>query len=356
MRKIVHIDMDAFYAAIEQRDDATLRGRPIAVGSAGGRGVVMTASYEARTFGVRSAMPSAVARRLCPDLLFVPAQFGAYKAASAAIRAIFERYTPLVEPLSLDEAYLDVTHPLPGPMPAVTIARRLKDEIRETTNLTASAGVSFNKFLAKLASDLRKPDGLAVIRPDMAKAFLAGLSIERFHGIGPRTAARLHALGIRTGADLQAMDEAALVARIGRLGAHFWHLAHARDDRPVEPDRPRRSLSVETTFAADLIDPRRLAEELDALAIELVPRLGRAGFRARTLTLKIKYEDFRIQTRRTTRPGAFDSLDAIRATASSLLHRPTLPERPVRLLGLGVANPIEESSSLQLSLLGEPQG
>ena len=274
MRKIVHIDMDAFYAAIEQRDDATLRGRPIAVGSAGGRGVVMTASYEARTFGVRSAMPSAVARRLCPDLLFVPARFGAYKAASATIRAIFERYTPLVEPLSLDEAYLDVTDPLPGPMPAVTIARRLKDEIRETTNLTASAGVSFNKFLAKLASDLKKPDGLAVIRPDMAKAFLAGLPIERFHGIGPRTAARLHALGIRTGADLQAMDEATLVARIGRLGAHFWHLAHARDDRPVEPDRPRRSLSVETTFAVDLIDPRRLAEELDALAIELVPRLA----------------------------------------------------------------------------------
>jgi DNA polymerase-4 len=356
MRKIVHIDMDAFYAAIEQRDDPTLLGRPIAVGSAGGRGVVMTASYEARVFGVRSAMPSAVARRLCPDLLFVPARFAAYKAASVAIRAVLERYTALVEPLSLDEAYLDVTEPLPGPMPAVTVARRLKEEIRAETGLTASAGVSFNKFLATLASDLRKPDGLAVIRPEAAKAFVAGLPIERFHGIGPRTAARLHALGIQTGADLQAMDEAALVARIGRVGAYFWHLAHARDDRPVVADRPRRSLSIETTFATDLADARLLAAELDALAIELVPRLTRAGFRARTLTLKIKYADFRIQTRRTTRPAAFDSVDPIRAAAAELLYRPTPPMQPVRLLGLGVANPVEEGWSRQLDLLAESQG
>ncbi len=356
MRKIVHIDMDAFYAAIEQRDDPTLRGRPIAVGSAGGRGVVMTASYEARPFGVRSAMPSALARRLCPDLRFVPARFPAYKAASARIRGILERYTPLVEPLSLDEAYLDVTDPLPGPMPAVTIARRLKEEIRDATGLTASAGVSFNKFLAKIASDLRKPDGLAVIRPEAAEAFIGGLPIERFHGIGPRTAARLHALGIRTGADLQAMGEAALVARLGQMGACFWHLAHARDDRPVVPDRPRRSLSVETTFARDLLDPKLMAVELDALAAELVPRLTRAGFRARTLTLKIKYADFRIQTRRTTRSEAFDGLDVIKAAASDLLNRPSPPATPVRLLGLGVANPVEGEEGRQLSLLALAQG
>ena len=349
MRKIVHIDMDAFYAAIEQRDDPSLRGRPIAVGGASERGVVMTASYEARPYGVRSAMPGAWARRLCPDLLFVPPRFAVYKAVSQELRTIFLRHTPLVEPLSLDEAYLDVTEPLAGPMPAVAIARAIKAEIHATTGLTASAGVSFNKFLAKIASDLRKPDGLAVILPERAHEFIARLPIERFHGVGPATARRMKALGIATGADLQAMSEAALVNAFGSAGRHYHRVAQASDDRPVQPARQRRSLSVEETFARDLLEPTALLEELQKLAHELDLRLRRSGFLGRSLTLKIKLADFRILTRRVTRSRPFVERGEIAAQARSLLLRAPPPGR-VRLLGLGVGTEHRAEDARQFDL------
>lgn len=356
LRKILHVDMDAFYASIEQRDDPALRGRPIAVGGARERGVVLTASYEARPFGVRSAMPGRRARRLCPELVFVPPRFDVYRAVSRQIRAIFERFTPLVEPLALDEAYLDVTEPLPGPLPAVEVARRIRQEIRETTGLTGSAGVSFNKFLAKIASDMDKPDGLTVIRPRQAMAFIAGLPIERFHGIGPATAARLRARGIRTGADLQRLSREELHARFGQSGLRYWKIANALDDRPVEPDRPRKSLSVEETFSRDIADPAAWLEALRGMAEDLAGRLQRRGFSGRTLTLKIRYADFRIRTRRTTVGERLADAPRILELAHRLLHTPALPDRPVRLLGIGVGNPPGEEETRQLLLDLDLQG
>jgi DNA polymerase-4 len=355
LRKIIHIDMDAFYAAVEQRDDPQLRGRPIAVGG-GRRGVVLTASYEARPLGVRSAMPAVQARRLCPDLIFVPPRFEAYRAVSRELLEIMHRWTALVEPLSLDEAYLDVTEPPGGPRPAVEIARALKQEIRERTGLTASAGVSFNKFLAKTASDLRKPDGLTVIRPEQALAFLAGLPIERFHGVGPRTAARMRSLGIHDGADLQAWTEPALVAAFGRTGAYYWRIAQAMDDRPVTPDRRRKSLSVEETFGRDLSGRIALVAALAPLAASLAERLARAAFHGRTLTLKIRLRSFRLLTRRRTEPSAVADAARILELATLLLERPALPPEPVRLLGLGVSSEVEAPAEGQLDLDLGPQG
>ncbi|HEX8374460.1 MAG TPA: DNA polymerase IV [Geminicoccaceae bacterium] len=350
-RKVVHVDMDAFYAAVEQRDDPGLRGRPVAVGSETARGVVLTASYEARAFGVRSAMPSMTARGLCPGLVFVPPRFDAYREASRQIRQVFLRHTPLVEPLSLDEAYLDVTEPLTGPAPAVEVARRIKAEVREATGgLTASAGVSFNKFLAKLASDLRKPDGLAVIRPERALAFIAALPVERFHGVGPATARRLRAAGIATGADLQARGESELLAAFGRLGRHFHRLAQALDDRPVEPDRARRSLSVETTYATDLSGADAVAEALAPLAEDLAERLARSRFLGRTLTLKLRYADFRLRTRRLTRDAPLRDAAEMLELGRALLAREPLGG-PVRLLGLGVACEHGDADGRQMPLL-----
>jgi DNA polymerase-4 len=350
MRKILHVDMDAFYAAVEQRDDPALRGRPVAVGGGGTRGVVLTASYEARRFGVRSAMPGGLARRLCPELVFVRPRFDAYRAASREIGAVFHGWTPLVEPLSLDEAYLDVTEPPSGPRPAVAIARAIKAEIRERTGLTASAGVSFNKFLAKVASDLVKPDGLSVIRPEQASAFLAELPIERFHGVGPATAARLHALGIRRGADLQERPEAELVARLGRAGGHYWRLAQGIDDRPVQPGRRRKSLSVEETFATDRRGRAALLAELRPLAETLALRLHAAEFRGRTLTLKIKLADFRVLTRRATVARPLLDPEGILTLAEALLDRPAPPAAAVRLLGLGVSCEGAAEDGRQLAL------
>lgn len=350
MRKILHVDLDAFYAAVEQRDDPGLRERPVAVGSPRERGVVLTASYEARAFGVRSAMPSTRARRLCPDLVFVRPRFDVYRRVSREVRAILARYTPLVEPVSLDEAYLDVTAPSPGPMPAVAVARAIKAAIRAETGLTASAGVSFNRFLAKLASDLEKPDGLVVIRPERALAFVAGLPVERFPGVGPVTARRMEALGIRTGADLRARGEEELVAIFGRVGRWYARLARAEDDRPVEPHRPRRSLSVETTFERDLRQEAELAAALAELAEELAGRLRRAGFLGRTLTLKLRHADFRRSARSTTRPEPFVEAGAIRATALELLARRPRRGAPVRLLGLGVSSETAGGPDRQLAL------
>jgi DNA polymerase-4 len=351
-RKVIHIDMDAFFAAIEQRDDPGLRGRPIAVGGSGPRGVVMTASYEARVYGVRSAMPTARALRLCPDLLMVRARFDAYREASRAIHAIFRRWTPLVEPMSLDEAYLDVTEPLPGPMPAVEIARRIKAEIVRETGLTASAGVSYNKFLAKLASDLDKPDGLVVLRPGRTAEFLAGLPIEAFHGVGPATARRLRQAGYRSGADLQQASEAEVAGRLGRFGRALWALARGEDDRPVSPHRARKSLGCERTFETDLREVAAMREVLGELAARLAERQAAAAFMGRTLTLKIKTRDFTLRTRSLTAEAPLLGRERIAALAERLLVRPGPPDGPVRLLGLTLAHGSDAAAAAaQLSFL-----
>jgi DNA polymerase IV len=350
MRKIIHIDMDAFYAAIEQRDDPSLRGRPVAVGAAAGRGVVMTASYEARRHGVHSAMPSSQALRLCPELCFVPPRFEVYKLESRRIREVFARATDLIEPVSLDEAYLDVTDPKGGPIPAMAVARALKAGLREATGLTASAGVSFNKFLAKMASGLEKPDGLTLIRPEQALAFLAALPIERFHGVGPATASRMQRLGIACGADLHSRGEHELVVAFGRTGGHYWRMAHAQDDRAVEPDRPRRSLSIETTFDQDLRAAAALHEALKPLAEDLSIRLQRARFFGLTLTLKLRYADFSLASRRITRAESFLEPGAILTAALELLAQRPRPGEPIRLLGLGVSTPDAGGDPRQLGL------
>jgi DNA polymerase IV len=338
MRKIIHVDMDAFYAAVEQRDDPALRGRPVAVGGGGPRGVVMAASYEARAFGVRSAMPGFQARRLCPDLIFVRTRFDAYEAASRQIRAIFLSYTDLVEPLSLDEAYLDVTAPKRGPATATAIAVAIKREIKEATRLTASAGVSFNKFLAKVASDLHKPDGLTVIRPEQAPSFIAGLPIERFFGIGPKTAEKMKALGIRNGADLGARSEDELVHRFGKVGRHYFRIVRGEDAREVCPDRPYKSIGAERTFDHDLGEPTAMLERLRPIAEQVALRMAAAESFGRTVTLKIKHHDFTLTTRQHTLADRVDSADELIALAAWLLHHPEPPRRPVRLLGLTVSN------------------
>ncbi|MFW5833680.1 MAG: DNA polymerase IV [Pseudomonadota bacterium] len=332
MRKIIHVDMDAFFAAVEQRDDPKLRGRPIAVGGASGRGVVMTASYEARPFGVRSAMPSVTAKRLCPDLVFVPARMDVYREVSRQLRTIFAAHADAVEPLSLDEAYLDVSRSSAGGT-AVALARRIKAEIRDVTGLTASAGLSVNKFLAKIASDMDKPDGLTVIRPEEVEAFVAVLSVDRFHGVGPVTARKLHDLGLRTGADLRAAGLERLVARFGRFGAHLFHLAHGRDDREVQPDRQRKSVGCERTFARDLVGRAALAEALGPIAVKLEARIRQAGVRPLTLTLKLKDDRFRVQTRARRLPAPVLDAERLRLIGDRLLDEADLA-RPVRLLGL----------------------
>ena len=285
-RRIIHVDMDAYYAAVEQRDRPELRGQPVAVGSDSPRGVVLTASYEARKFGVRSAMPSQTAKRLCPDLLFVRPRFDAYKSSSRILRQIFACYTDMIEPLSLDEAYLDVTRSTQSGVVATDIAKSIKKDVVDQLELTASAGVSYNKFLAKLASDMQKPDGLTIIRPKQARTLLANLPIEKFHGIGPATAKRLHAQGIRTGADIQAHSAEELTALVGKSGNHFWHMAQGNDNRPVDASRQRHSLSVETTFASDITNLEEVSSELQKLCLDLISRCNKISFYGRTLTLK----------------------------------------------------------------------
>lgn len=281
-RKIIHVDMDAFYASIEQRDHPEYRGKPIAVGRAEMRGVVAAASYEARRFGVRSAMPSMKAMKLCPKLIFTRNRMDVYKAVSAQIREIFHRYTDLVEPLSLDEAFLDVTENKPGIPLAVEIARRIKREIRQELRLTASAGVSYNKFLAKIASDYRKPDGLFTIHPSRAAEFIARLPIESFWGVGQATAARMHALSITNGAQLRERDQEFLVRHFGKIGVLFYNFARGIDERPVESSRIRKSVGCEQTYREDVTKAQALENSLPVLAEELAGRLARAGFRGNT--------------------------------------------------------------------------
>jgi DNA polymerase IV len=336
VRKICHVDLDAFYASVEQRDDPALRGRPLAVGGSRERGVVAAASYEARRFGVRSAMPSSQALRLCPELVFVKPRFEVYRAISRQIRDIYEAYTPLVEPLSLDEAYLDVTENLKGIPWASRIATEIRAAIRAETGLTASAGVSYNKFLAKLASDHRKPDGQFVITPEMGPGFVEGLEVARFHGIGPATAAKMHRLGIRTGRDLRERPLAFLQQHFGKAGAHFHAIARAEDARPVRPDRPRRSSGSETTYPQDLTETAQVEAALAVLAAEVAEWCERHRWFGRTVTVKLRYADFRTVTRSRTRPLPVRDREALTAAALELVRGLFPLRRPVRLLGVTV--------------------
>ena len=351
-RKIIHVDMDAFYASIEQRDDPSLRGKCVAVGGSRERGVVAAASYEARRFGVRSAMPSVTARRLCPDLIFVKPRFDAYKAVSLQIRAIFAAYTPIIEPLSLDEAYLDVTENLQGIPSATEIAERVRATIRSETGLTASAGVSYNKFLAKLASDYRKPDGLFVITPTMGPGFVESLTVNRFHGIGPATAAKMNRLGIFTALDLRAKDLAFLKAHFGKAGSHFYDICRGVDHRPVRADRVRKSVGAETTFARDLASFEELTAELAPLIDKVWRHCDSAGLRARTVTLKLKFADFQIITRSRTHLPPISDRSVVVSIATELLAAQFPLAKRVRLIGVSLStlSPVLDDDDGQMSL------
>jgi len=336
-RRIIHLDMDAFYASVEQRDDATLRGWPVAVGgSPQARGVVAAASYEARRFGVRSAMPMARAVRLCPDLRIVRPDFQKYRAVSQQVMAILRDCTPLVEPLSLDEAYLDVTENRWGEPYATVVARRLKQRIREETSLTASAGVAPNKFLAKIASGWKKPDGLTVVPPERVEAFLEELPVDALWGVGPVTARKLRAIGIERLVDVRAADPQRLQSVVGSQAEWLRRLARGDDPRPVQPNRPWKSISTETTYETDLRDEREVRAEVERLARKAAQSLGRKGLRARCVTIKVRYDDFTTVTRSHTAEFFTDDADSIAARAVALLSRTAAGRIPVRLLGAGV--------------------
>ena len=337
LRKIIHVDMDAFFAAVEQRDNPALRGRPVAVGGSARRGVVAAASYEARKFGVRSAMPSVTAARQCPELIFVPPRFEAYKAVSQQIRAIFADYADAIEPLSLDEAYLDVTADKAALGSATAAARAIRARIRAETGLTASAGVSYNKFIAKLASDQRKPDGLTVIRPHEGADFVAGLSIRRFHGIGPVTAAKMEGLGIYSGADLAARDQAWLNAHFGSSADWLFHLARGIDHRPVRANRPLKSVGGERTFDTDLVDRGDIGAALDHVVAVVWDRLSVKQRLGRTVTLKLRFGDFTTITRARTLSVPVRDAVMLRAAALGLLEAQWPLAQGVRLLGVTVS-------------------
>ena len=341
-RKIIHIDMDAFYASVEQRDNPELRGKPLAVGHAEERGVVAAASYEARRFGVRSAMSSQKAKRLCPQLIFVPGRMDVYKSVSRQIHEIFHEYTDLIEPLSLDEAFLDVTENKPGISLAVDIAKEIKRKIRERLNLVASAGVSYNKFLAKIASDYRKPDGLCTIHPDQSLEFIAHLPIESFWGVGPVTAKKMHTLGIHNGEQLRASSLEMLTREFGKVGAIYYDFARGIDLRPVEAVHIRKSIGCENTLEKDINKRSSVIIELYHVAVELVSRLERKNFRGNTLTLKIKFHDFNQITRSITQSKELVTLDVILPLAKQLLKEVEYEQHPIRLIGLSVSNPREE--------------
>jgi DNA polymerase-4 len=350
MRKIIHIDMDAFYASVEQRDNEALRGKPVAVGYSEARGVVAAASYEARKYGVRSAMPSLTAKNKCPSLIFVSPRFDVYREISRQIREIFYEYTDLVEPLSLDEAFLDVTRNHKNNPSATLIAKEIKQKIFEATALKASAGVSVNKFLAKIASDYKKPDGLFVIRPEEVQKFIEDLKIEQFFGIGKVTARRMHENGIYTGLDLKKRSERELVRLFGKAGRSFYLNAQGIDDREVQAERIIKSISNETTFLKDKDDMTLLLVELYHLAKEVMERIEKENFYGRTVTVKVKYADFRIITRSKTLPCKITGFDLFWKTAREIMKQVDLSTRPVRLLGVGVSNATDEPEQKQMQL------
>ena len=347
IRKIIHVDMDAFFASVEQRDNAELRGKPVAVGGSKERGVVAAASYEARKYGVHSALSSKIAAQRCPQLIFVKPRFEVYSAVSRQIREIFFSYTDLVEPLSLDEAYLDVTENKIGMPSASIIAKEIKARILEVTGLTASAGVSFNKFLAKIASDMNKPNGFTLITPDKAEELIAGLAIEKFHGIGKVTASKMQGMGIATGADLRLRSEEELVRNFGKVGRYYYRISRAQDDREVQPHRVRKSIGSERTYDTDLTEEQDLLERLQYLSEEVSRDLARLKATAKTVTVKIKYFDFTLNTRSKTYLSEFSSSDAIFTIARELLRTPHLPQYPVRLLGVSVSSLLYQHDKLE---------
>ncbi|WP_284126639.1 DNA polymerase IV [Parerythrobacter aestuarii] len=343
LRKVIHVDMDAFFASVEQRDNPELRGKPVAVGGAGGRGVVAAASYEARKFGVKSAMPSVTAKRLCPDLIFVRHRFDAYKEASARIREIFRHYTPHVEPLSLDEAYLDVTDDLRGVGSATRTAQLIRERIKAETRLTASAGVSYNKFLAKLASDQNKPDGLCIIKPGEGAAFVQSLPIRRFHGVGPKGAEKMAKLGIETGADLAKKDLGWLRQHFGSFGDYLYRAARGIDLRPVRANRIRKSVGGERTFSTDQHEPDELRETLERITGIVWDSIERTKARGRTVTLKMKYNDFRTVTRAHSVPHYVEGREEFAQISRDLLEAQLPLPLPIRLMGLTLSNLEQEA-------------
>jgi len=337
VRKIIHIDMDAFYASIEQRDNPGLRGKPVAVGKGSERGVVAAASYEARKFGIHSAMSSKVAKDKCPHLIFVANRMDVYKAVSLEIMEIFLDYTDLVEPLSIDEAFLDVTENKKHLQSGTLMAREIKERIFEKTGLTASAGVSINKFLAKTASDYDKPDGLYVIRPEEAESFVEQLPIEKIHGVGKVTATRMHRLGINTGGDLKKQSLAWMNRYFGKVGLHYYNISRAIDERPVNPERIRKSVGTETTFEKDLQENFEIITALYHIEKELMRRMEKSGSFGRTLTLKVKFSDFRQITRSKTLEDPIADFQTLHSHAKEILGGIDLQEKKIRLLGLSLS-------------------
>jgi len=335
--------MDAFFASIEQRDNADYKGKPLAVGYAGARGVVAAASYEARRYGVRSAMASKTALRKCPHLIFVMPRFEVYKLVSRQIMEIFHEYTDLVEPLSLDEAFLDVTENHKQMASATQIAQEIKQKITDAVGLTASAGVSFNKFLAKIASDYNKPNGLFVVKPKDAERFVETLAIEQFFGVGKVTAERMHQLGIKTGADLKQWSEQGLVANFGKAGHMYYQNARAIDNRSVESQRIRKSVSSETTFAIDIDRFEEIVPELEKLTHEVIDYVNKKDFKGRTVSLKIKFSDFKIISRSKTFTTPISDYETLFKTGMELLSMVDLSPK-IRLIGIGVKNNEEEMS------------
>ncbi|MEM9848639.1 MAG: DNA polymerase IV [Bacteroidota bacterium] len=346
-RKILHIDMDAFYASIEQRDHPELRGKPVAVGGSGRRGVVASASYEARKFGVRSAMPSVVALRRCPQLIFVRSSFAVYRAVSQQIRAIFHEYTDLVEPLSLDEAYLDVSE---QPRSGFDLAEEIRQRIFETTELTASAGVSFNKFLAKTASDINKPNGIKVIERAEAIPFLEQLPVEKFHGIGKVTAEKMRRMGLKTGADIKKWTEIELVQRFGKVGRYYYRIVRAEDERVVNPNRIRKSIGAERTYGENISANPLMKEKLDELAEKIFKVMQAQNNFGRTITLKVKTPDFKILTRSKSFANEVRQLTQIKQIAYELLDAHRHEFSSARLLGLSVSNLEKENIGVGVQL------
>ena len=337
IRKIIHVDMDAFYASVEQRDRPELRGRPLAVGGSRERGVVAAASYEARPYGVHSALPSAIAYRRCPDLVFVKPRFDVYRQVSAQIREIFLDYTPLVEPLSLDEAYLDVTENRQGISTATRIARQIRARIRLETGLNASAGISINKFMAKMATDINKPNGQKTIMPEAVLAFLETLPIEKFYGVGEKTAQKMRELGIHTGADLKQWKRTELVRQFGKSGRHYYLIVRGIQHSRVKPDRLRKSVGAERTFATDKPDLPACREALLPIISTWIERVQQHEARGKTVTLKVKYHDFEIHTYSRSWASFHSQPEALREAALTLLGQHP-PLKPVRLLGVTLSN------------------
>jgi DNA polymerase-4 len=343
-RKIIHVDMDAFYASVEQRDDPSLRGRPVAVGYGARRGVVTAASYEARQFGVRSALPSITALRRCPQLVFAPPRFDVYRAVSRQVHAVFAEFTDLIEPLALDEAYLDVTANRAGLPTAWTTAKAIRARILEETGLTASAGVSYNKFLAKLASGQRKPNGQFAITPEQGEAFIEALPVAKFHGVGPATAAKMHAAGISSGADLKAWSLQDLRHRFGKAGGWYYAIARGQDDREVNPNRERKSSGSETTFDEDHIDPAKIEAGLLAMADDVWAWCEKSGGRGRTVTVKIKWADFQQSNRSQSFPSPIDTRAKLHEASLGLIRSVFPPRKGVRLVGVTLSNFADRAS------------